>query len=87
MPSEESVKEGPKPYMLRAGEGVPGFGPDGKASRISTGGHLTLIESHTRGGAPPHVHSREDEYLYVVVDALTVHCGKEHFETGPGRRA
>src|SRR5579859_1111055 len=55
-----------KPYVLGPGEGVPGFDAGVKASRLSTGGGLTLIESITAGGAPWHVHTREDEYFYVV---------------------
>jgi mannose-6-phosphate isomerase-like protein (cupin superfamily) len=54
-----------------------------KASRASTGGGLTLIESRTRGGAPWHVHSREDEYFYAVEGTIVVHCGSDVFEAGP----
>jgi len=67
----------PKFYVLNAGRGVEGFDASVKASRNSTGGVFTMIESHTRGGAPWHVHSREDEFLYVVTGALTVSCGRE----------
>jgi len=55
------------PYILQAGEGVAGFDAVVKASRTSTGGHLSVIESRTKGGAPWHVHSREDEYFYVAL--------------------
>jgi mannose-6-phosphate isomerase-like protein (cupin superfamily) len=44
---------------------------------------VTLIESRTRGGAPLHVHSREDECFYVLEGALTVRCGEEEFAAGP----
>ncbi|HLK60655.1 MAG TPA: hypothetical protein VKU00_29095 [Chthonomonadaceae bacterium] len=54
------------PYVLQAGEGVSGFGASVKAGRVSTGGSLTLIESRTKGGAPLHVHAREEEYFYVI---------------------
>src|SRR5882762_6082836 len=67
------------PYMLKPGEGVAGFDASVKAAKSSTGGSFTLIESHTQGGAPWHVHSREDEYLYVISGALKVSCGKEVF--------
>jgi quercetin dioxygenase-like cupin family protein len=70
-----------KPYVLQADEGVAG--PGVKASRASTGGQLTLIESRTWGGAPLHVHTREDEYFYVVEGTLTVRIGEERFEAGP----
>ncbi len=76
-------QEGVQAYVLGPGEGVLGTGSDVKASRISTGGNLTLIESHTTGGAPLHVHSREDEYFYVVEGAITVHCGEDVFKAGP----
>ena len=70
-------------YLLGPGEGVSGPGSDVKASRTSTGGCLTLIESHTTGGAPWHVHSRDDEAFYVLDGSITVHCGQEVFEAGP----
>ena len=73
-----------KPYVLLAGEGVAGFDASVKASRSSTGGNLTVIESRTRGGAPWHVHSREDEYFYVIEGKIIVHCGDEIYSAGPG---
>jgi mannose-6-phosphate isomerase-like protein (cupin superfamily) len=69
--------------MLGPGEEVSGAGAGVKASRTSTGGTLTLIESRTRGGAPWHVHSRDDECFYVVEGSITVQCGEEVFEAGP----
>jgi len=75
---------GPKAYVLRPGEGVEGFDASVKASGRSTGGAFTMIESHTAGGAPWHVHSREDEYLYVVSGALKVSCGKEVYRAEQG---
>jgi len=65
------------------GEGVAGFNTSVKAARVSTAGHLTMIESHTKGGAPWHVHSREDEYFYVLEGAIVVHCGEEEYRAGP----
>jgi len=79
-PSQNSVE----PYVLHAGEGVAGFDAAVKASRFSTGGNLSVIESHTRGGAPWHVHTREDEYFYVMEGTIVVHLGQETFEAGPG---
>jgi len=81
-PSPEGGR-GPRPYVLPSGEGVPGFGSEVKASRISTGGALTLIESRTTGGAPLHVHERDDEFFYVVDGTISVRIGKEEFEAGP----
>ncbi len=62
---------------------VPAGGPSLKAARTSTGGSLTLIESHTTGGAPMHVHGGEDECFYVVEGTIVVHCGDDVFEAGP----
>jgi mannose-6-phosphate isomerase-like protein (cupin superfamily) len=78
-----SAREAVLGYVLEPGEGVPGFGSEVKASRISTGGVLTLIESRTRGGAPGHVHSREDECFYVIEGTIRVQCGTEQYEAGP----
>lgn len=75
---------GRRGYVLRPGEGVAGFGAEVKASRASTGGALTLIESRTRGGAPRHVHSQEDEAFYVLEGTIIARCGEEVFEAGPG---
>lgn len=69
-------------YALGAGEGVGGAA-EVKASRVSTGGALTLIGSRTSGGAPRHVHSREDECFYVLDGTITVECGVETWEAGP----
>ena len=71
-------------YVLGPGEGVPGGGDHAlKASEPSTGGTLTLFESDTDGGAPRHVHSREDECFYVLEGVISVECGDETFEAGP----
>lgn len=71
------------PYYLNAGEGVAGFDESVKASASSTGGMFSVIESRTTGGAPLHVHTREDEYFYVVEGTITVRCGDAVFEAGP----
>ena len=52
-------------YALAPGESVIDD-PDIKAGRRSTSGTLTVIESRTQGGAPLHVHEREDEAMYVL---------------------
>jgi quercetin dioxygenase-like cupin family protein len=78
------ISKGPKPYLLRPGEDFPGCTDGVKASVHSTDGGFTLIESHAAGGAPWHVHTREDEYLYVVDGEITVWCGKEQFHAKPG---
>ena len=73
-----------KPYLLKPGEGVQGFDASVKASGNATGGQFTLIESHTKGGAPMHVHTREDEYLYIIKGKVIVNCGGEIFDAEPG---
>ena len=82
-PHDSSTQSFLDPYMVRVGEGVAGFDAAVKASRISTGGNLSVIESHTKGGAPWHVHSREDEYFYVLEGTIIVYCGEEVFTSGP----
>jgi mannose-6-phosphate isomerase-like protein (cupin superfamily) len=67
-------------YVVGAGQGVTDHDPELKASRASTGGALTLIESDTTGGAPLHVHRDEDECFYVLEGSITVRCGDEGFE-------
>lgn len=70
-------------YVLHSDEGTTADDPSLKASRISTGGSITLIESQTTGGAPRHVHSREDECFYVIAGTIKVECGNDVFEAGP----
>ncbi len=72
-----------KPYVLRPGESFPGSADGVKASGHSTSGGFTMIESHAGSGAPWHVHTREDEYFYVVDGEIRVWCGKEEFRAGP----
>jgi quercetin dioxygenase-like cupin family protein len=81
--NDTAKRAGARAYVLGPGEGVQGADSSVKASRAATQGSLTLIESHTRGGAPMHVHSRDDEYFYVLEGTITVHCGAEVFEAGP----
>jgi mannose-6-phosphate isomerase-like protein (cupin superfamily) len=76
-----STPNPPSGYLLGPGMGITSA--DVKANHASTGGVLTLIESRTTGGAPLHVHSRDDECFYVVDGAITVRCGDQRFEAGP----
>jgi mannose-6-phosphate isomerase-like protein (cupin superfamily) len=73
----------PRGYVLQPEEGTPGYDASVKASGAATGGVLTLLESHTTGGAPRHVHTREDECMYVLDGTITVECGGEEFTAGP----
>jgi quercetin dioxygenase-like cupin family protein len=70
-------------YLLNAEEGLDGDAGL-KASRSSTGGALTLIESNTDGGAPPHVHQREDEAMYVLDGEITARVGDQQFRASRG---
>lgn len=69
-------------YVLAAGQGVHGGDSSLKAGSASTGGAFTLIESRTDGGAPLHVHTREDEYFYVLDGVISVQIGEKTFEAG-----
>jgi quercetin dioxygenase-like cupin family protein len=71
-------------YVVGPGEGVPGRGPEVKASGRSTGGSVTVIEVTIHGGPPRHAHSREDESFYVLTGTLDVECGEDRFQAGPG---
>jgi quercetin dioxygenase-like cupin family protein len=71
-------------YVVGPGEGVPGRGPEVKASGQSTSGSLTVIEITIDGGPPRHTHSREDESLYCLTGTLDVECGEDRFRAGPG---
>jgi quercetin dioxygenase-like cupin family protein len=71
----------PDGYVLRPGEGASGQDdPAVKASRVSTGGAMTVIDSDSAGGAPRHVHAHEDECFYVLEGAITVECGDDTWE-------
>jgi quercetin dioxygenase-like cupin family protein len=72
-------------YVLRPGDGATGQDdPAVKASRGSTDGAMTVIESDSTGGAPRHVHAREDECFYVMDGTITVECGDETWELEQG---
>jgi mannose-6-phosphate isomerase-like protein (cupin superfamily) len=67
-------------YVLPAGEGLAPGRSDLKASALSTSGALTIVQSQIDGGPPRHVHTHEDECLFVVSGLLVVECGDEVFE-------
>lgn len=76
------MNERQKGYVLQPGEGVTD--PSTKAGIASTGGALTLIESTADGGAPLHVHEREDEAFYVVTGTISVQVGDQIYEAPAG---
>jgi quercetin dioxygenase-like cupin family protein len=50
-----------------------------KATGATTGGKLTLIENLTApgGGPPPHIHTREDEFFFVLDGTFEIRIGEE----------
>ena len=77
-------------YSLRTGEGerlwIVGDTMTLKATGDSTGGSLVLLENLTApgGGPPPHVHTREDEFFYVVDGTFEIRIGDELHAVGAG---
>jgi quercetin dioxygenase-like cupin family protein len=57
-----------------------------KATGQSTGGSLVLLENLTApgGGPPPHIHTREDEFFYVLDGTFEIRIGDEVHALGPG---
>ncbi len=57
-----------------------------KATGQSTGESLVLLENLTApgGGPPPHIHTREDEFFYVLDGTFEVRIGDELHALGPG---
>ncbi len=57
-----------------------------KATGESTGGSLVLLENLTApgGGPPPHIHTREDEFFYVLDGTFEVRIGDDLHALGPG---
>jgi quercetin dioxygenase-like cupin family protein len=73
-------------YILAAGEGEPMSWFDArfnlKASTPSIGIHEFVIPV---GNEPPlHVHSREDEWFYVLEGEVTFHAGDQNLPGSPG---
>ncbi|ADV83230.1 cupin domain-containing protein [Terriglobus saanensis] len=56
------------------------------ASEKETGGDYDLTVTYARRGTepPPHVHSRENEFFYVLEGELTAYVGKEIFQVEAG---
>jgi quercetin dioxygenase-like cupin family protein len=57
-----------------------------KATGERTGGNLVLLENVVPpgGGPPPHVHTREDEFLYVLAGRFDVSIGDQMHALAPG---
>ena len=77
-------------HSIAAGEGeriwIVGDTMTLKATGESTGGSLVLLENLTApgGGPPPHIHTREDEFFYVLDGTFEVRIGDELHALGPG---
>ncbi len=77
-------------YALAAGEGeriwIVGDTMTLKATGESTAGSLVLLENLTApgGGPPPHVHTREDEFWYVLDGTFEIRIADEVYTVGPG---
>ena len=59
------------------------------ATDDDTGGAFDLVLSNMRSGTepPPHVHTREHEFFYVLAGKLDVYVGNNVFHVGPGECA
>lgn len=57
-----------------------------KATAETTRGGFGLVESLLGPGQSPplHIHHREDESFYVLEGRLTLRCGDQTFQGGPG---
>jgi quercetin dioxygenase-like cupin family protein len=70
-------------YAMAAGEGertwIVGDTMTFMATGESTGGSLLLLENLTApgGGPPPHIHTREDEFFYVLDGSFEIRIGDE----------
>jgi mannose-6-phosphate isomerase-like protein (cupin superfamily) len=60
-----------------------------KATGSTTGGRFALLENLTApgGGPPPHLHTREDEFFFVLDGTFEVRIGDEVHTLGPGGHA
>lgn len=77
-------------YALAGGEGerlwIVGDTMTLKATGESTGGQLVMLENLTApgGGPPPHIHTREDEFFYVLDGTFEIRIGDQVHRIGPG---
>ena len=77
-------------YATAAGEGerlwIVGDTMTLKATSESTNGTLVLLENLTApgGGPPPHIHTREDEFFYVIDGTFEIRIGDDLHAVGPG---
>jgi len=80
------------PLVLRTDEGWttrPGSNVQGDRFLVSgseTGGHFALVTHPVEAGwfSPPHTHTREDEYSYILEGQFGFEIGDREFEAGAG---
>ena len=79
MSQESSLK-------ARAPISVLGEIMDFKITGAETGGSLCAVEitSFPKGGPPPHIHGREDEYFYILDGHFSFLLGDQIVEADPG---
>jgi quercetin dioxygenase-like cupin family protein len=77
-------------YAIAGGDGervwIVGDTMTFKATGETTAGGLMLLENLTApgGGPPPHVHTREDEFFYVLDGSFEIRIGDDVHRLGPG---
>ena len=77
-------------HAVAAGEGeriwIVGDTMTLKATGATTGGGLVLLENLTApgGGPPPHIHTREDEFWYVLDGTFEIRIDDKVYAVGPG---
>jgi quercetin dioxygenase-like cupin family protein len=77
-------------YSIAPGEGerlwIVGDTMTFKATGATTRGKLALLENLTApgGGPPPHIHTREDEFFYVLDGTFEIRIGEELYILGAG---
>jgi mannose-6-phosphate isomerase-like protein (cupin superfamily) len=93
MTSDAIARPGPQPFdpVLTdpaAGQAFTMLGTTMRliATAASTGGRYTVLEQVTppRWGPPRHVHSREDEIIYVLEGSYELHVGDERRTVSAG---
>lgn len=77
--------------LIGPGEGEvvlrEGFGVINKISGAATGGAFAIVEHPLEPGAlaaPPHTHTNEDEYSFVVEGEVSVMIGEDVYTATPG---
>jgi quercetin dioxygenase-like cupin family protein len=76
--------------MIEPGQGestrLGGIGVDFKIPAAATGGAFSIVEHpiDPRAVVPPHLHTNEDEFSYVIEGELGARQGHEEVQLGPG---